>query len=62
MYAVANRCIPTGVNLLEQAQDVFNFTTPEDILSLADQEMISNATFQDLFLNVNIQDIIDGNL
>ena len=60
--AVANRCIPTGVNLLDQAQEVFNVTSPSDVFTLAEQGMITNVTFQDLILDVNIQDVIDGNL
>lgn len=60
---VANRCVPTFVDLVEQAQDVFNVTSPSDIRNvLANDGMISNVTFQDLVLDVNIQDIIDGNL
>ena len=59
-FLVANRCIPTGVDLINQARDVFNFTSSEGLMNLTNAT--DDVNFEDLILNVNIQDIVDGNL
>lgn len=59
-FLVANRCIPTFVDVIDQARDVFNFTSGGNLMNLTN--MTNDIDFEDLILNVNIQDIVDGNL
>ena len=55
--AVARRCVPTFVNVQEQFEDVFNFTTSEGI-----QDTATANGFGDLFLNLSVSDLVDGTL
>ena len=55
--AVARRCVPTFVNVQEQFEDVFNFTTSEGI-----QDAATAGQLGDLFLNLTVSDLVDGTL
>ena len=56
-YAVARRCIPTFVDVQDQFEEVFNFSSTDNI-----QNEASASGFGDLVLNLTIQDLVDGSL
>ena len=56
---VARRCVPTVIDIVQQAESVFNFTSNTSLLDLVDR---SNITAKDLFLNLDLQSIVDGSL
>jgi hypothetical protein len=60
LRAVARRCVPTGIDLEGQFEEVFNFTSPKEFLESADSDTTSNISSADLILNLDLQSIIDG--
>ena len=59
-FPVARRCIPTFVDLESQVESVFNFSSPQDLVTLSN--MTNAFGFDDLILNVSLQSILDGTL
>ncbi len=57
--AVARRCIPTFVDLGDQAADIL-FNSSTDLQTLAN--MTSDFSITDVFLNVSVQSIVEGQL
>ena len=57
--AVARRCIPTFVDLGDQASDIL-FNSSIDLQTLAN--MTSNFSVTDIFLNVSVESILEGQL
>jgi len=60
MFAVARRCIPTFVDVVSQAESVFNFTSPSELEELANMTEAYSPT--DLILSVNIESLVNGSL
>ncbi len=59
---VANRCVPTVIDIVDQAENVFNFSSISDLEDLARSNMTQSYSFEDLALNITLQDVVDGTL